>query len=91
MSLIELLAAKGITRALVVDDVFDPIPTSGDIGAANEAWPIFNDDLTPELRERIHEAYPRSAEVGFDALIEDDGYVAALWGLRDEQWVEYVI
>lgn len=84
MSLIELLAAKGIARALVVDDVFDPVPTSGDIGAGNEAWPIFNDDLTPELRERIREAYPRSAEVGFDALIEDDGYVAALWGLQDE-------
>lgn len=84
MSLTELLAAKGVTRALVVDDVFDPIPTSGDIGPGNEAWPIFNDDLTPELRDRIREAYPRSAEVAFDTLIEDDGYVAALWGLRGE-------
>ncbi len=84
MSLTELLAAKGIKSAIVVDDVFDPVPTSADIGAANEAWPIFNDDLTPELRECIREAYPRSGEIGLDALIQEDGYVAALWTLRGE-------
>lgn len=84
MSLSELLAAKSIRSAIVVDDVFDAVPTADDIGASNEAWPIFNDDLTPELRERIRATYPRSAETGFDELIEDDGYVASLWALRDE-------
>lgn len=84
MSLTELLAAKGVASAIVVDDVLDSVPTSADIGAGNEAWPIFNDDLTPELRERIRAVYPRAAEVSFDELIYEDGYVAALWALREE-------
>ena len=53
MTLAELLAAKGIQSALIVDDVCDAVPTAGDIGTANEAWPIFNDDLTAEQREQI--------------------------------------
>lgn len=84
MSLTELLAAKGIASAIVVDDVFDAVPTSADIGPTNEAWPNFNDDLTAEHRDQIRAAYPRSADIPFDELIEDDAYVAALWALRDE-------
>lgn len=84
MILAELLAAKGISSAIVVDDVFDLVPTPDDIGAANDAWLNFNDDLTQELRERIREVYPRSADTGFDQLIVDSGYVATLWALRDE-------
>ena len=84
MSLTELLAAKGIASATVVDDVFDAVLTSADIGPTNEAWPNFNDDLTAEHRDQIRAAYPRSAEIPFDELIEDDAYVAALWALRDE-------
>jgi len=84
MTLSELLAAKGITNALVVDDVCDAVPTAADISPANEAWPNFNDDLTDQARQKINALYPGAAERRFDELIADDLYVAALWELRDE-------
>ncbi|WP_230482673.1 hypothetical protein [Sphingomonas sp. Leaf21] len=83
MTLTELLAAKGVKSALIVDDVCDAVPTAGDIGAANEAWPIFNDDLTAEQRAQIAAEYPAAAQLDFDVLIDDDAYVAAVWSLRD--------
>ncbi|WP_342629720.1 hypothetical protein AAC691_08585 [Nguyenibacter vanlangensis] len=84
MSLSELLAAKEIRRALIVDDVCDAIPTAADIDPGNEAWTNFSDDLTPALRRRIEEAYPPAAETRFDELITTDGYAATLWSLRGE-------
>jgi hypothetical protein len=83
MSLSELLAARGIRSALIVDDVCDSVPRATDIGTANLAWATFTDDLRPEQRERIIEAYPSARTTRFDELIADDGYVAALWSLRD--------
>lgn len=84
MSLPELLKAKKIARAVVVDDVVDSVPKADDIGTGNEAWFNFNDDLTAELREVIAKAYPQAATVPFDQLVGDDGYVAAVWALRAE-------
>jgi hypothetical protein len=83
MSLTELLAAAGIRSALIVDDACDAVPRAADIGAANPAWPNFSDDLTPEQRARIYAEYPLAGTARFDDLVADDGYVAALWGLRD--------
>lgn len=83
MKLRDLLAEKGIRRALVVDDVCDSIPTANDIGPANEAWPIFNDDLLEVHKAKITDAYPPATNRRFDELIADDGYVAAIWNLRD--------
>jgi hypothetical protein len=83
MSLSELLAARGIRSALIVDDVCDAVPRATDIGVGNPAWPTFNDDLTAEQRDRIIATYPLAGSSRFDDLIADDGYVATLWGLRD--------
>lgn len=84
MTLAQLLVAKNITSALIVDDVCDAVPTARDIGAANPAWPTFNDDLTPDQRALITAAFPSAEERSFDELIEDNGFVAALWALREE-------
>jgi hypothetical protein len=84
MNLPELLAAKGIRSALIVDDVCDAIPKAADISAANDEWTIFNDDLTRDQRARIAEVYPTAAAARFDELIKDDEYVATLWRLREE-------
>ena len=84
MTLAEILKAKGITRALIVDDVCDAVPTAGDIGIANDAWPIFNDDLTPDERALIVAAHPAAAQLDFDQLIADNAYVAAVWAVREE-------
>lgn len=84
MSLMELLADKGIRRVLIVDDVCDTVPTANDIDPTNEAWPTFNDDLQEEHRIKIAEAYPLATERRFDELITDDGYIAVVWNMRDE-------
>jgi len=83
MRLHELLVEKGIRRALIVDDVCDSVPTANDIDPANEAWPTFNDDLLEDHRAKIAEMYPPAKNGRFDELIADDGYVAAVWNLRD--------
>ncbi len=83
MTLGDLLAQKRITTALVVDDVCDAVPTATDIGPENEAWAIFNDDLTAEQRQLIEAAYEDAKDRSFDELVSDDTYVAAVWGLRD--------
>jgi hypothetical protein len=84
MNLKDLLVEKGIRRALVVDDVCDAIPTANDIDPSNEAWSMFNDDLTLEHRLKLVEAYPPVAERRFNELIADDQYVEAVWNLRSE-------
>lgn len=84
MTLKDLLEAKEIRRALIVDDVCDATPTAGDIDPGNDAWPSFNDDLLPEQRALINEAFPMAAESRFDELVVSDAYVAILWSLRAE-------
>ncbi|MCP4487146.1 MAG: hypothetical protein GY820_07495 [Gammaproteobacteria bacterium] len=84
MSLRDLLEEKSIRRALIVDDVCDAVPTVNDIDPGNEAWPTFNDDLREEHQKKIGDAYPLAFDRRFDELIADDGYIAAVWNLRDE-------
>src|SRR5271169_559345 len=84
MNLAELLRDRNIRSALIVDDACDAVPKAGDIGPSHEAWPTFSDDLTPEQRERIIAAYPRSKTLRIDELVADHGHVAAVWELRGE-------
>lgn len=84
MTLTELLAERGIRTALIVDDVYDAVPTAADIDPGNEAWSNFNDDLTPEQRAQIIEAYPAAEGIRFDDNVANDNYVASIWRLRDE-------
>ncbi len=84
MSLIDLLSARGIRTALIVDDVYDAVPTAADIEPTNESWTNFVDDLTVEQRARIVEEYPAVADMTFDQCVNDDQYVATIWSLREE-------
>lgn len=84
MKLADLLAERSIRTALIVDDVFDAVPTAADIDPGNEAWTNFIDDLSSELRARINDVYPAAASMRFDECIADDTYVAVVWQLRDE-------
>ena len=83
MNLNDLLKARNISRALIVDDVVDQVPKAADIGSGNEGWPTFNDDLLPDQRALIAAEFPRSLTDRFDDLVGDNGYVAAIWKLRD--------
>jgi hypothetical protein len=84
MTRAELLAHCDVRTALIVDDVYDLVPTAADIGSGNEAWPNFSDDLSVDERTLISVAYPAATTKSFDELITDDSYVAALWQLRHE-------
>lgn len=84
MILADLLAERSIRTALIVDDVFDAVPTSTDIDPGNDAWSNFNDDITPEQRARVIEEYPSAKSMRFDECVADDNYVAAVWRLREE-------
>ncbi len=84
MNLVDLLAERGIRTALVVDDVYDEVPTASDVDPANDAWPNFNDDLTPEQRQLIIDKYPMAAQLHFDQCIIDDKYVATIWQIHNE-------
>lgn len=84
MTLADLLADRGIRRALIVDDACDPVPTAADMRSAAGEWVIFNDDLEQRHRDLIKKHHPASAGRRFDELIGDDGYVEAVWSLRDQ-------
>jgi len=84
MTLAALLAERGIKRALIVDDACDAVPTAADVRAAAGEWGIFIDDLDADQLRLIEAAYPAATGRRFDDLINDDGYVGTVWGLREE-------
>jgi hypothetical protein len=83
MSLAELLVKQKIASAMIVDDVCDEVPTAADIGPGNDAWAIFSDDLSPDVRALIDAEFP-AQERSFDELVALDGYVATVWRLRKQ-------
>lgn len=84
MTLAELLAARGVQRALVVDDACDEMPRGVDLTATVGDWATFGADLTPKQRELIDQQSPETAGLTFDQKVADDRYVAAVWAVRDQ-------
>lgn len=84
MSLAELLAERNVRRALVVDDAIDAVPTAADLSNLADEWGAMIEDLDAEQRELIDNAYPQAVGRPFDEKISDDGYVAAVWELREQ-------
>jgi hypothetical protein len=84
MTLAELLAARGVQRALVVDDACDEVPRSVDLTATAGDWATFAADLTPEHRDLLDQASPDTVDLTFDQKVADDRYVAAAWSIRDQ-------
>lgn len=76
----DLLEAKGIRKAVVIDDVFDDVPRPDELD--EDDWTIFFDDLVQDGRELLEEMHPGYA----DALPEDlrisQGFIAILWRSR---------
>ncbi|SFJ38513.1 hypothetical protein [Methylobacterium brachiatum] len=84
MSLAELLKVKGLNTALVVDDAIDEVPLASDLSGLTDEWATFAIDLEEKHKQLIDEAYPVATGRRFDDKIVDDGYVAAIWRLRDQ-------
>ncbi len=84
MSLPELLQARGVRRALIVDDAYDETPRAQDIGVSNPQWAIFGDDWTDAVREQVVALYADARDRRLVDLVGDDLFVAALWSLSDQ-------
>lgn len=87
-TLAELLHEKGIRRALVVDDAYDPLPRAADLTIDVNEWTNFFDDLQEADVEIIQDLAPEYDSLPTAELPASDGFVAALWqnrnGLRPE-------
>ena len=84
MELRELLSQRGIQSALIVDDAVDKVPLAEDLAGLRDEWAIFQDDLSEEHLKLIDDRIPEATSRAFDENITDDGYVAAIWSLREQ-------
>lgn len=80
MSLNDLLAAKNLTRALIIDDAYDQVPRADDLAGDDDAWSNFFADLGDDST-LLADAFP-----GFNAdpseLRRSDEFVGVVWSLR---------
>ena len=78
--LTDLLAAQGITRAVVMDDVFDAVPRPDELNDGD--WSNFFDDLDDagdELLKTLHEGYE---ETPAEELKVSRAFIAVVWENR---------
>lgn len=89
MTLQEILTAKKLNSALIVDDAYDDVPYAEDLEADGEAWTTFIDDLGDD-RDLVIAAFPDFESTDANDLRQSDDFVAAIWNLRgkirDELW-----
>jgi len=88
MTVADLLAERGITVALVIDDAYDDRPRADDL-VDEDAWTNFFADVGPD-RERIEELYPPYRDREATQLRTDDAFVSALWSNRGTLRTELV-
>lgn len=89
MTLAEILEAKGIARALIVDDCFDEVPLANDLADIDAEWAIFHDDWNDDIEAALGNVYKGSLDEPHD-LRGNDTYVEALWSLRKDIGAEAI-
>lgn len=89
MTLNELLAARHLESALIIDDAYDAVPRADDLAGDDDAWANFVADLAPDaaaLASHVQEFETTDVSV----WKRSDAFVAAVWNLRgtirDELW-----
>ena len=82
-SIQELLQARSIRTALVVDDAYDPAPNASDL-SDESSWSNFFDDLNNEDQADLGDQYQPFADKSEFELREDNTFVAVLWTARDQ-------
>ncbi len=82
-ALAELLAEKGILRALVVDDAYDPMPRAADLTIDVDEWTNFFDDLQDADAEIIRGFAPEYDALPTAELPANNSFVATLWQNRN--------
>ena len=83
-----LLKENGIKNAIIVDDVFDSVPTANDLSSAEDEWSIFFDDVTDEDHAAIVNFYPNYEDFTREELRESNEFIAELWERRNELRLE---
>lgn len=79
----ELLLARGVTRAAIIDDAYDAVPLPGDIEESD--WNRFLDDWSTEEEQQVIDAYGRAHYDGMphSELIRDPIFVGVVWVQRE--------
>lgn len=83
MSISEILQAAGFDSALIVDDAFDDVPAAADLTMDAEAWSIFIADIGADI-EHVEAAFPDYYATDANELRASDGFVRAMYGLREK-------
>ena len=76
----DLLAARGITRAVVIDDVFDTVPRPDELNDGD--WPNFFDDLGDAGTELLRELYEGYEEASTEELKASEDFITVVWENR---------
>lgn len=76
----ELLATQGITRAIVIDDVFDAVPHPDELNDGD--WTSFFDDLGDAGNDLLKELYDGYDETSAEALKASQRFIDVLWENR---------
>ncbi len=76
----DLLAARGITRALVIDDVFDSLPRPEELNDGD--WSNFFDDLGDAGNELLKELYKGYEEASAEELKASQDFITVVWENR---------
>src|ERR1044072_2718122 len=89
MTVNELLADRGMTSALIVDDAYDLEPLAKDLAADDEAWSQFIADIQAE-HDAIVGIFPTYDELSSEQLRTSDEFVSAVWKAKgrisDANW-----
>ena len=78
----DLLEAKGIRKAVVIDDVFDDVPRPDELD--EDDWTIFFDDLGQDGQELLEGMHPGYSDALQEDLRISPGFIAILWRSREE-------
>jgi hypothetical protein len=89
MTVNELLADRGLTSALIIDDAYDLEPMAKDLAADDDAWSQFIADIQAE-HEAIVGIFPAYDELSSEQLRTSDEFVSAVWKAKgrisDANW-----
>ncbi|TAK44080.1 MAG: hypothetical protein EPO27_13375 [Betaproteobacteria bacterium] len=75
-----LLEQRGITQAVVIDDVFDEVPRPDELAA--ESWSTFFDDLGENGHAQLGQLYPAYETTEREDLLASQAFIDALWENR---------
>lgn len=80
-----LLTSQNVTSAVIVDDLYDPVPTLAHV--PREAWTFFFDDLGDSERALIEKGFPGRNVDDWESLSNDEVFLRYVWSQRTESAV----